>query len=126
MLKYKPLGDFMKIFTQCECLLLSESLRLFLDSFYTSKKDCDFIISDKKIDSDKPVFVIDEKSPYLKIPFTKESLISTLEEFYSAIQIQNNSALFKASNSSFEQNLSNLVDKFKADLLNLIKNEYEK
>lgn len=126
MLKYEPLGDFMKIFTQCECLLLSESLRLFLDSFYTSKKDCDFIISDKKIDSDKPVFVIDEKSPHLKIPFTKESLISTLEEFYSAIQIQNNSALFKASNSSFEQNLSNLVDKFKADLLNLIKNEYEK
>ncbi|ANE33910.1 hypothetical protein [Campylobacter hyointestinalis] len=116
----------MKIFTQCECLLLSESLRLFLDDFYTSKKDCDFIISDKKIDSDKPVFVIDEKSPYLKIPFTKESLINTLEEFYSAIEIQKSATLFKAKSSSFEQNLSNLIDKFKTDLLNLIKNEYEK
>ena len=62
----------MKISFECDCILLGESLRLFLRDFISPKKDCDFIVADKKIEAKKPVFVIAEHSPHLKIPFSKE------------------------------------------------------
>lgn len=116
----------MKIAIECDCILLQESLRIFLEKFYVPKKDCDFVIADKKMLCDKPVFLIGENSPYLKIPFTKENLISTLEEFYSAIQIDGTKITQNHQNYNFEEKISNLVDKFKSDLINLIKSEYEK
>ncbi|EAI5647271.1 ornithine carbamoyltransferase [Campylobacter fetus] len=115
----------MKISIECDCVLLAQSLRLFLDGYYAPKKECDFIISDKKTVSDKPVFIISEKSPYLSVPFTKDTLLNTLEEFYSAMQIRNQNYV-KKSPSSLEERVSNLVDNFKCDLINIIKDEYEK
>lgn len=113
----------MKISFDCDCILLQNSLELFLKDFIAHKKDCDFIISDRKIESKKPVFVIAANSAHLQVPFTKETLLSTLEEFYSAIQIPR--ASFKVEqrdeNLALEEAISNLVDKFKKDLIALIK-----
>ncbi|WP_297965337.1 hypothetical protein [uncultured Campylobacter sp.] len=122
----------MKISFECDCILLGESLRLFLRDFISPKKDCDFIVADKKIESKKPVFVIAEHSPHLKIPFSKEALISALEEFYSAIQFSEPVAPSRAAapakekaapqnGSNLELEVSNLIDKFKEELLAVLR-----
>ena len=122
----------MKISLECDCILLGESLRLFLRDFISPRKDCDFIVADKKIEAKKPVFVIAEHSPHLKIPFSKEALISALEEFYSAIQFSEPVALSRATapvieeaapqnGSNLETEVSNLIDKFKEELLAILR-----
>ena len=122
----------MKISFECDCILLGESLRLFLRDFISPRKDCDFIVADKKIEAKKPVFVIAEHSPHLKIPFSKEALISALEEFYSAIQFSEPAASSHTSafafaaavqqnGSNLELEVSNLIDKFKEELLALLR-----
>lgn len=111
----------MKISFDCDCILLENSLKLFLKDYVVHKKDCDFIISDRKIESKKPVFIISSNSAHLKIPFTKEMLLNTLEEFYSAIQIPSAGTRQMAQNLDIEHEISILIDKFKKDLINLIK-----
>ena len=122
----------MKISFECDCVLLEESLRLFLRDFISPKKDCDFIVADRKIETKKPVFVIAEHSPHLKIPFSKEALISALEEFYSAIQFSEPAApshtsafafaaAVQQNGSNLELEVSNLIDKFKEELLALLR-----
>ena len=125
----------MKVSFECDCILLGESLRLFLRDFISPRKDCDFIVADKKIEAKKPVFVIAEHSPHLKIPFSKEALISALEEFYSASQFsepiapsRTNAPAFVIKEEAAPQNglnleleVSNLIDKFKEELLALLR-----
>ena len=122
----------MKISFECDCVLLEESLKLFLRDFISPRKDCDFIVADKKIEAKKPVFVIAEHSPHLQIPFSKEALISALEEFYSAIQFSEPAASSHTSafafaaavqqnGSNLELEVSNLIDKFKEELLALLR-----
>ena len=122
----------MKISFECDCVLLEESLKLFLRDFISLRKDCDFIVADRKIETKKPVFVIAEHSPHLQIPFSKEALISALEEFYSAIQFSEPAASSHTSTFAFaaavqqngsnlELEVSNLIDKFKEELLALLR-----
>ena len=122
----------MKISFECDCVLLEESLKLFLRDFISPKKDCDFIVADRKIETKKPVFVIAEHSPHLQIPFSKEALISALEEFYSAIQFSEPAApshtsafafaaAVQQNGSNLELEVSNLIDKFKEELLALLR-----
>ena len=122
----------MKISFECDCVLLEESLKLFLRDFISLRKDCDFIVADRKIETKKPVFVIAEHSPHLQIPFSKEALISALEEFYSAIQFSEPAASSHTSafafaaavqqnSSNLELEVSNLIDKFKEELLALLR-----
>lgn len=122
----------MKISFECDCILLGESLKLFLRDFISPRKDCDFIVADRKIETKKPVFVIAEHSPHLQIPFSKEVLISALEEFYSAIQFSEPAApshtsafafaaAVQQNGSNLELEVSNLIDKFKEELLALLR-----
>lgn len=48
----------MKIAIVCQSLLLSKALKTFLAEMIVSYKQCDFVISDKKIELDKPVFYL--------------------------------------------------------------------
>ena len=122
----------MKISFECDCVLLEESLKLFLRDFISLRKDCDFIVADRKIETKKPVFVIAEHSPHLQIPFSKEALVSALEEFYSAIQFSEPAApshtsafafaaAVQQNGSNLELEVSNLIDKFKEELLALLR-----
>lgn len=115
----------MKISFECECILLQKAAMLFLGKFAARRKDCDLIISDKKIEANKPVFIIGENSPYLKFPFNKQDLIYTLEDFYSAMQIEHHENMGHISNT-FDDKFNALFDKFRLDLTELIKNEFKK
>lgn len=111
----------MKISFECECVLLQRALILFLNNCVSTRNDCDFVISDRKIDTAKPVFIVGEKSPYLPFPFDKQTLLSALNEFYSAIL-----ADLDGENANFEQKLACILDKFKLDIMQLINEELKK
>lgn len=76
----------MKISLECKDPMIEKTLELFLKEHLVMKKDCDFIISDTKIHSSKPLFIICENSPFLNIPFSKETLLNSLNEFDNALK----------------------------------------
>ncbi|ECC0119923.1 ornithine carbamoyltransferase [Campylobacter coli] len=76
----------MKISLECKDLIIEKALELFLKEHLVMKKDCDFIISDEKISTQKPLFIIAKNSPFLSLPFSKEALMNSLNEFNSALK----------------------------------------
>ena len=76
----------MKISLECKDLIIEKALELFLKEHLVIKKDCDFIISDEKISTQKPLFIIAKNSPFLSLPFSKEALMNSLNEFDSALK----------------------------------------
>lgn len=76
----------MKISLECKDLIIEKALELFLKEHLVMKKDCDFIISDEKISTQKPLFIIAKNSPFLSVPFSKEALMNSLNEFDSALK----------------------------------------
>lgn len=111
----------MKISFECECILMQQALVLFLSDCVCNRDECDFVISDRKIDTAKPVFIVGKNSPYLRFPFDKQALLGSVGEFYSAIR-----ADLDEKNSSFEQKLACILDKFKLDITQLINDELKK
>ncbi len=76
----------MKISLECKDLIIEKALELFLKEHLVMKKDCDFIISDEKISTQKPLFIIAKNSHFLSVPFSKEALMNSLNEFDSALK----------------------------------------
>lgn len=76
----------MKISLECKDLIIEKALELFLKEHLVMKKDCDFIISDEKISTQKPLFIIAKNSPFLSLPFSKEALMNSLNEFDSVLK----------------------------------------
>ena len=76
----------MKISLECKDLIIEKALELFLKEHLVMKKDCDFIIIDEKISTQKPLFIIAKNSPFLSLPFSKEALMNSLNEFDSALK----------------------------------------
>ncbi|EAJ4319776.1 ornithine carbamoyltransferase [Campylobacter coli] len=76
----------MKISLECKDLIIEKALELFLKEHLVMKKNCDFIISDEKISTQKPLFIIAKNSPFLSLPFSKEALMNSLNEFDSALK----------------------------------------
>lgn len=76
----------MKISLECKDIIIERALALFLKEYLVIKKDCDFIISDEKIPSTKPLFLIAPNSPFLSVPFSKEALFKSLNDFDNALK----------------------------------------
>ncbi len=103
----------MKIAVECDCLLLDASVRLFLGSRISPKSDCDFIVCDRVIASQKPIFVLGSD---VAVPFTSEGLDAALNSFERNLRLVKN-------RGELESKIDKLVEKFKFDLINLIRNE---
>lgn len=113
----------MKISFECDCILLQNSLLSFCKDFIAHRKDCDFIVSDKKTQTPKPLFLI-APGGHINVPFNKRELINVLEEFYSAIQIKpipvKNSQIAR-NGGELEAQILALFENFKKDLIALIR-----
>ncbi len=111
----------MKIWTQCECILLNESLKMFLGSMYAPKNECDFIISDVALSGDgagdKPVFLI-ANGGHIAEPFTKNQLFSNLYNFHMSLGA---TASQTEPLSELEAAVGELVDDFKYHLIKLLR-----
>ena len=97
----------MKIALACQSVLLEKSLEIFLKSYITPYKQCDFVISDKEIEIDKPLFQIANDDSDLVMPFSKSALI------------------LKVENNELEQKITKLTDNFRDDLVSVIKEYYD-
>lgn len=77
----------MRVFISCRSPLLQKSLNIFLTSLKTEERNiCDFIVSDIKKDTSKPIFLIsNKKDANLSMPFLKDELILNLEEFFKSL-----------------------------------------
>jgi competence CoiA-like predicted nuclease len=114
----------MKIALMCRSVLLQKALKNFLKEYITSFERSDFVICDRDIDIEKPVFLVggnDEAN--LKVPFSKESLIEKLKEFYKR-------EIKKIPKTKEELELEKIVEelnkKHKEKLSKIVKEYYEK
>ena len=80
----------MRVYIECESILLQRALELFLESYKTKNSHIsNFYISDKKL-KNSYTFVIGKD---IKLPFTKDELLQALEKFYN----ENSNSLIKNS-----------------------------
>ncbi len=116
----------MKIALVCQSLLLSRSLKSFLKENIVVYKQCDFVISDKKIELDKPIFYISHtQNGHLQIPFSKASLCLALEAFENSLRIQEPSTLKHGTQPDFlEEKIANLTEKFRQELIQTLRDYY--
>ncbi len=78
----------MKIALKCQSPLLESSLTMFLRDHIVCEEECDFVISDELIESNKAVCLInDREDSHIRKPFTKESLLEDLHRFYETITL---------------------------------------
>ena len=114
----------MKIALACQSVLLEKSLEIFLKSYITPYKQCDFVISDKEIEIDKPLFQIANDDSDLVMPFSKSALILKVEKFYDLLN-GSSSKVTKVDISELEQKITKLTDNFRDDLVSVIKEYYD-
>jgi len=102
-------------------LLLQKSLENFLRRYIVSKNRADFIISDREIDVDKPLFIIGKD---VEKPFSRSRLFIELERFEKNIDtlsaVKNINENFDDI-SSFEKELEQLTKNFVKKIVQTVK-----
>lgn len=106
----------MKAFIDCDCEILQKTLELFLKDRAASAQDCDFVISDDPQSLAKPLFLIGEDGD-LALPFSKQMLLSTLEDFQSELK-RNFSEYDEA-----EAEICALFDEFKTRIIEILRRQ---
>jgi hypothetical protein len=118
----------MKIALVCQSLLLSRALKSFLGEMVVPYKQCDFVISDKKIELDKPIFYISSNEGNLVIPFSKSSLLIELDKFFQHLVLRQGSMDDIMTNAksthALEEKITALTEKFRAELIQTIRGYY--
>jgi transcriptional regulator len=72
----------MQVALEFDSLVLGESLKLYLKDMIVDESRADFIVGDHEVESRKPLFLVSHSDEAtLKVPFSKDMLISCLEEF---------------------------------------------
>jgi len=118
----------MKIALMCQSLLLSKSLELFLKNKITTYKKCDFVITNKKIEVNKPQFIIAIHDAHLLIPFSESSLIVALEKFYNTnvLNLAQPQEEAIVPENELKDKIDEITTKFRNDLVSIIAQHYEK
>lgn len=114
----------MKIAVVCDSPLLKKCLEVFLKEKLSSYSACDFVISDKTIDSEKPVFVIsDNKGSNIKKPFSKAKLLKSLDEYSKKLNRPKISPAQtpKSDISELEKKLTVITERFVSELVKTIR-----
>jgi len=118
-----------KIALACQSVLLEKSLELFLKNHIYSYKQCDFVIADRHIEIDKPLFYISYNDSNLNIPFSKSSLILSIENFYNTTlkrDVKVDKKIVKEVDiDKIEKKITELTNNFRDDLVKVIKNYYD-
>ncbi|EAJ6177873.1 ornithine carbamoyltransferase [Campylobacter lari] len=127
----------MKIALECKDLILEKTLEIALKDFLVLKKDCDFLVCDGKINTQKPQFIINKKSNFLSHPFNIEELLNALNDFNASLQSiaykiamrekklmnQKCEAILEQLRQESHEKIDAIFDLYKTELKNLIKEE---
>lgn len=114
----------MKVAIICQSLLLSRALKSFLGEKVVTYKQCDFVISDKKIELDKPIFFLNSKEGELSLPFSKASLLLGLERYYQTLCEPEVSATAVIPADVLEDKIVALTEKFRQELILTLREYY--
>ena len=124
----------MKIALICNSLLLKKALEFYLKDYISTMKECDFVVSDKEIDVDKPLFLIGKtKDSHLKTPFIKSDLKIAIKKFFNSLKEKKIVELPKEINKTaktrniqeLERRLQALTNRYQNDLIKTIREFYE-
>lgn len=116
----------MKIALACQSVLLEKSLEIFLKSYITPYKQCDFVISDAKIEIDKPLFYIGTENSDLIMPFSRSALMLKIDDFYDSLfKIDSKKSIEKVDTEDIEVKITKLTENFREDLIRTIKEHYD-
>jgi hypothetical protein len=116
-----------KIALACQSVLLEKSLEIFLKSYISPYKQCDFVISDREIEIDKPLFYIATENADLIMPFSKSSLMLKIESFHGLLfEKEVEEKIEKVDIDKLEEKIVKLTDSFRDDLIKTIKEHYDK
>ncbi|WP_104748100.1 dihydroneopterin aldolase [Helicobacter cetorum] len=107
----------MKIFISCQSLLRQKALESYLNVYQSSLKDCDFVLTDKFIDTNKPLCVVEK---YLREPLSQRSVEEDIKRFYRLF-LQENKQLFHKE-SEKERQIRELLEEYTKKLCQIIKN----
>ncbi|MGM0622755.1 MAG: hypothetical protein ACQESH_01910 [Campylobacterota bacterium] len=117
----------MKLSINCHSLLLQKSLENFLKRYIVSKNRADFIISDRDIGSDKPVFIVGKD---IEKPFSRSRLFIELERFEKNLDslnaVKNIDSELDDSHLSFEQEVQKHTQEFVQLIIQTYKKHHEK
>ncbi|HEC1727395.1 hypothetical protein CAMP5118_04250 [Campylobacter sp. LMG 7929] len=127
----------MKIALECKDLILEKTLEIALRDFLVLKKDCDFLVCDEKVNTQKPQFIINKKSNFLSHPFNIEELLNALNDFNASLQSiaykiamrekklmnQKCEAILEQLCQESHEKIDAIFDLYKTELKNLIKEE---
>ncbi len=118
----------MKISILCDSLLLKNSLEIFLKDYIVVYKNCDLVISDRNIDTDKYLAIVNssEKAD-ITVPFSKTSLLSDLKKIYNNRYKdhqanQDNDKKFK----KLEKKLDKITMQYKEEIMQILREFCEK
>ena len=120
----------MKVAIICDSLLLKKSLEKFLHDMIVPYKQCDIVISDRKIKIDKPVVIVGNKGD-IAVPFSKSNLIMELEKFYfNKYKQESKTKKSKTknrhlNNETIEDIIDKIADDYKKELKKVIREYYK-
>lgn len=81
-------GCVMKIAILCDSPLLHRALEYYLKDYLTSYRKCDFVIADKKIETDKPLCLVStQQDAHIQKPFTPAQLLVGIENFAKSLKL---------------------------------------
>jgi hypothetical protein len=113
-----------KVAIICDSLLLKRSLEKFLKDMVVPYKNCDIVITDRKIKIDKPIILVGHDGD-IKVPFSKSNLLMELEKFYFEKQKEPDIAPKPHESSDLYKKLEPIIQNFAKELITVIKNHYE-
>lgn len=114
----------MKVAIICQSLLLSRALKSFLGDRVVPYKQCDFVISDKKIELDKPIFFLGVTEGDVSIPFSKATLMVGLEHYYQTLFQPLETESEDVVPDVLEDKIAVLTEKFRQELIATLREYY--
>lgn len=114
----------MKIAVVCDSLLLKKCLDVFLAEHLCAYTNCDFVVSDKKIESEKPIFVIsDEKNAHFRKPFSKTKLLKALDTYAKKLKnpLMTLKAVPQKETDLLEAKIKAVTESFVFELLKIVR-----
>lgn len=122
----------MKLTIMCQSLLLEKALELFLKPYVVPYKQSDFIVCDYKVETNKPQFRLKSSDSKIPFPFSKSTLLLSLEKFSQTIELASVSSVQKKPSelvsdfATLEEKLNEICNQFNKEIIQAVKEHYGK
>lgn len=119
----------------CDSILIKKSLEIFLEDYISPYEQCDVVISDRKLSTEKPLcFIGAGEDADIRKPFSRAQLVLGLEQFVkkharsriASYQPPLPETLQEISGNELKEQISHLTRSYVNDIVRLIESYYGK